>query len=152
MNKRIVFAIVAGVVAASCFAGYSLPDGFKNMSDRRRVCVKREIVVIGGVTNVVTHWERNGKPDWKMPAVETNAVRFLKGVKQNNAIENARQEAEVEAAPARAVKKAAKNAAKKDLKNLQKAIADLKKARDKSSDDMKAVYEPIIALLEAEVN
>lgn len=150
MKKLIV--VCAYGVALSCLAGYKLPDKYKKQNSNRRVCTAREVVVIDGVTNVVTHWQRAGRPDWILPAVETNTLKCLAGVKQNNAIENARQEAEAEAAPARAVKKAAKNAAKKDLKNLQKAIDDLKKARDKSSDEMKAVYEPLIGLLEAEIN
>lgn len=150
MNKAIL--ILSAVASLSAFAGWKPNEQFQRMNANRRICVGREIVVIGGVTNVITRWERNGKPDWKLPAVETNAIRRLEGAKQNNPIENARQEAEADAKPARAVKKAAKNAAKKDLKNLEKAIKDLKKARDKSSEEMQAVYDPIIGLLEAEIN
>lgn len=144
--------ILSAIVSLSAVAGWKPNDQFQKMVTNRRICVGREIVVIGGVTNVITHWERNGKPDWKLPAVETNAIRRLEGAKQNNPIENARQEAEAEAKPAREIKAATKNAAKKDLKNLQNALKDLKKARDKSSEAMQAVYDPIIGLLEAEIN
>ena len=144
--------ILSALACLSAVAVWKPAEQFQKMTANRRVCVGREIVVIGGGTNVITRWERNGKPDWKLPAVETNAIRRLEGVKQNNAIENARQEAEAEAKPAREIKAAAKNAAKKDLKNLQNAVKDLKKARDKSSEEMQAVYDPIIGLLEAEVN
>lgn len=150
--KAIAITALAAFAALTSTAGFDLPDGYKRMTSAKRVCVKREVIEIGGEKFRVTHWNRDGRPDWIKPPVETNSLAHVKGKKQNNAIENARQEAEADAAPARAVKKAAKNAAKKDLKNLQNAIKDLKKACDKSSDDMKAVYEPIIGLLEAEVN
>lgn len=41
----------------------------------------------------------------------------------------------------------AKNAAKKDAKNLEKAIKDLEKARDKSSEAMYDVYQSVIDIL-----
>lgn len=141
--KKVVFALVCAAVAAGAVAGWEPPANYKELAKARRVCVGRDLLVIGGVTNIVTRWQRAGRPDWVLPAAETNAVKVMRGKKQNNALEN-------EAAPTRAIKKAKKNAAKKDAKNLEKAIKDLKKARDKSSEAMQAVYDPIIGLLEAE--
>lgn len=141
--KKAFFAVVCAAVAAGAVAGWEAPKELKAMERSRRVCVGRDIVVIGGVTNIVTHWQRAGKPDWILPAAETNAVKVLRGKKQNNALEN-------DAETTKKIKNAKKNAAKKDAKNLEKAIKDLKKARDKSSEAMQAVYDPIIEILEAE--
>lgn len=137
--KKALFAIVC-LAATVATAAWKAQKGYDGMVNARRVCVGREIAVIGGVTNIITRWERAGKPDWIKPAVETNAVKVLRGKKQNNALEN-------EAKVAKEIKAAKKNAAKKDAKNLEKAIADLEKARSKSSAAMQAVYDPIIKLL-----
>ena len=143
MKKTI--AIVLSLASAVAVADFKLPDGYKKMTSAKRVCVKREVIEVGGQKMRVTYWNRDGKPDWILPPVETNALAHVKGKKQNNALEN-------DAKLSQDVKKAKKNAAKKDAKNLSKAIDDLKKARDKSSDAMKAVYDPIIEMLEAEDN
>lgn len=151
--KRIITLLTLALTFASAFAEDILPKAYNGMVKNRRVCVAREIIVINGVTNIVTHWERNGKPDWMKPAVETNAVKRIKGAKQNNAVENARHAAEVEAAPAREIKAAAKNASKKDAKTFEKAVKDLEKARDKSSsEEFKALYQHTIDLWYSEVN
>lgn len=141
--KRVFLAMVCAAMAASATADWEPPKGFTAQARARRVCVGRDIIVLDGVTNIVTRWQRAGKPDWILPPVETNAVKVLKGKKQNNALEN-------EAAITKAIKKAKKNVGKIEAKNLAKAIAVLKLARDKSSAAMKAVYDPIIAVLEAE--
>ena len=142
-------------LAFTCAAGAAdiLPKNYHGMVKHRRVCVARDIIVLNGVTNIVTHWQRNGKPDWLKPAVETNAIKRIKGIKQNNALENARQAAEVEAAPVREIKAAAKHAAKKDAKIFNKEIKSLEKARDKStSEAFKNLYQRTIDLWLSEVN
>lgn len=151
--KRIIMILTFALTFASVFAADILPNDYKGMTSKRRVCVKRERLVIGGVTNNVTYWHRDGRPDWIRPAVETNAVRQMKGAKQNNAIENARQAAEVEAAPSREIKAKAKKAAKKDAKTFEKAVKDLEKARDKSSsEEFKELYQRTLDLWKSEVN
>lgn len=65
-------------------AAYKLPEQWQKMVTNRRVCVKREVVD----GNVITYWERDGKPDWIKPAVETNELKRIRGKKMNNALQN----------------------------------------------------------------
>lgn len=151
--KKSLIMVVAAITAFVSFAKYELPKNYQEMTRKKRVCVSREIVVIGGVTNVVTHWQRDGRPDWILPSVETNTVRRMKGRKQNNAIENARKAADVDAESARKIKKAAKNVTKKDVKVFEKVVKNLGKALDKSSSqEFKDLYQMTIDLWMSEIN
>lgn len=62
----------------------SVAPGLKKMAQLRRVCVRREVVG----DNIIYYYERGGKPDTVMPAVETNKLKQIVGVKQNSPIQN----------------------------------------------------------------
>lgn len=55
---------------------------------------------------------------------------------------------EVDAKVAQKIEKSAAKAAKKDQKNFEKWIKDTKKARDKSSEDMREFYDSILEIAE----
>lgn len=52
----------------------------------RRIAVSRDTTTIPG--SVITTWYRNGKPDWKMPSVETNVLKKIVGSEQNNPLQH----------------------------------------------------------------
>lgn len=53
----------------------------------RRIAVSRDTTTIPG--SVITTWHRNGKPDVKLPSVETNVLKRIVGREQNNPLHNA---------------------------------------------------------------
>lgn len=81
MRRIVLFAALAAVALAY---GDTMGE-YKKYAESRRYCVSR--VVEGD--KVITTWHRNGKPDWILPAVETNALRVITGAAQNNPIQNA---------------------------------------------------------------
>lgn len=88
MKKNI--AIVCSLFAFyGAFAGL-FPKEWKDYSERRRICVKRDTQTLKGYC--ITHWERNGKPDWILPAVITNKVKVISGKRQNNPLQNRYEE------------------------------------------------------------
>lgn len=89
MRKTIALAAIA---LAALAHGDTMKE-YKKYAESRRYCVSR--VVEGD--KVITTWHRNGKPDWILPAVETNALRVITGAAQNNPIQNALAEKTEEA-------------------------------------------------------
>lgn len=138
-----IFAFIFAAVAVSAAADSVIPKAMKKVSEATRYVHSRDFDTIPG--SVITTWYRDGRPDWKKPAVETNVVSIVTGRKVFNPLED-------EVQPLRRMKEAKKNAAKKDAKNLEKLIADAKKARDKSSESMYELYDSIIVILEEAQN
>ena len=89
--------------------------------------------------------QRNGKPDWKMPAVTTNELKKVVGAEQDNPLQ-------ADAKKAQKVEKAAAKAKKKDSKNFSKWVSDTEKAKSKSSKDMAEFYDSILELAHAYEN
>lgn len=137
MNRFVLFALCA-VAFGMAFGNDVVPKGWQGYVKARRVCVSRDTETLPGY--VITKWQRDGKPDWILPAVETNAVKKIKGKVQNNPLQG-------DAEKTKKIRAAKKNAAKKDAKNLEKAIKDLVKARDKSSEAMRDMYQSVIDIL-----
>lgn len=87
--KKILTIVCALFAVASAFAGL-FPEEWKDYSEGRRICVKRDTQTLKGYC--ITHWERNGKPDWILPAVITNEVKVISGKRQNNPLQNRYEE------------------------------------------------------------
>lgn len=136
--KRIVLFALCAVAFGMAFGKDVLPKGWNGYVQKRRVCVSRDTETLPGY--VITTWQRDGKPDWILPPVETNKVKKLKGQVQFNPLQS-------DAEKTKKIRAAKKNAGKKDAKNLEKAIKDLEKARDKSSEAMHDVYQSVIDIL-----
>lgn len=139
-----ILAIALALVSVITLADWKAPDGYRKMTHAKRVCVKRDTETLKGY--VITYWQRDGKPDWILPPVETNALKHLKGKEQYNPLQN-------DAETLREISKTAAKAAKKDLKTFQNACKDIEKARDKTSDaDFKAMYQKTLDIWTAQVN
>ena len=135
MHKLITIIILSAAVTASADVLDKKARAFFN---NRRICVKRDTTTKPGY--VITHWERNGRPDTKAPAVVTNQLFDVLGKKQENPLEN-------ELKPLRKMEKARKKAWKKDKKNLEKLIDNMEKARKKSSAEMADLYTSMLEIL-----
>lgn len=107
----------------------------------RRRAVKRERITIG--TN--EYWVVTYMKGAKLDCVKTNLAYKIEGKPQTNPMEEGYMKTE-------RIRKAKKNAEKKDTKNLEKAIKDLEKARDKSSESMREVYDSVLNILEEKSN
>ena len=92
MKKAMLLACAA--FAASCaICGAPIREDYKEFADARRYVVSR---VVDG-DKVITMWHRNGRPDWILPAVETNALKHIAGVQQNNPLQDALERIRAEA-------------------------------------------------------
>jgi len=132
-----LFAIIVTALAVNASADV-IDSRARNFMNSRRICVRRDCTTLPGYC--IEYWERNGKPDTKLPAVVTNKLYAVAGEKQNNPLEN-------EVQPLRNVKKAAKKA----QKNLEKVVKTIEKARDKSStDEERALYQSLLDILNVE--
>ena len=111
----------------------------KNFFHNRRIAVSRDTETLPGY--VITHWERNGKPDTKGPAVTTNKISTVVGKAQANPLWD-------DAQKMREIKKSSKKAQKyreKILKTIQKAI-------DKADDaDEVEFYQMLIRIINNEL-
>lgn len=134
--------------AAFALADINLPKDYQTLAKTRRYCVSRDTTTLEGY--VITTWHRDGRPDWVLPSVETNALRRVHGKKQNNPAEVELADAKVKDEKADKVLKAQEKAAEKDAKELSKLIDDVKKKRDKSSEAMAELYSAVLQLLGAE--
>ena len=63
----------------------------RQYSEAKRYVVARDFDTVPG--HVITTWYRNGRPDWKMPAVETQKVERVVGRRIESAFEKARDAA-----------------------------------------------------------
>lgn len=88
-------AVLIACAASAAFAAFGSPirEDYKEFADARRYVVSR--VVENG--KVITTWHRNGRPDWILPAVETNALKHIAGVQQNNPLQDALERVRAEA-------------------------------------------------------
>ena len=87
---KIILTIVCAIFAVASALASVLPKEWKAYSEGRRICVKRDTQTLKGY--VITYWERNGKPDWILPAVITNEVKVISGKRQNNPLQNLYEE------------------------------------------------------------
>ena len=81
---KIVY-IAACVMALAAAGAEKAREEYVRFAEARRYVVSR--VVEDG--KVITTWHRNGRPDWILPAVETNALKHIAGVQQNNPLQDA---------------------------------------------------------------
>lgn len=146
MKKTLALFALAACAALTSLADWKPPKDYQKMTKGRRVCVKVETITLDGKKHWVKYYQRDGKPDWIRPPVETNAVKNLEGKEQYNPLQH-------DAETLREISKTAAKAAKKDLKTFQNACKDIEKARDKSSDaDFKAMYQKTLDIWRAQVN
>jgi len=82
MKRIIILAILAVFSAHADVMDKRQRAFFEN----RRICVRRDTTTIPG--SVISYYERNGRPDWKMPAVTTNVLKKIVGAEQNNPLQN----------------------------------------------------------------
>ena len=147
--KKTLVIIAAAFCALAVSAkdkGGILPDGYQKFTKAKRVCVGREIVEIGGVKKVITRWNRDGRPDWILQAVETNDLRKLRGVEQFNPLQK-------DAETLRDFKKLAEKASEKNSKIFEIECKILEKARDKSaSQELKNLYQLTLDIWRSKVN
>jgi len=99
MVRNTLFMLLA---LAALVASADAVSELRRYSTSKRYVAARDFTTIPG--SVITYWYRDGQPDWKMPAVETNVLTIITGRKIDNAIEVARDNA---------------------IKDLEKANADL---------------------------
>jgi len=74
------------LLSATALAGLNLPKAYQEYSTARRYVVSRDTKTLDGY--IITTWYRDGRPDWILPAVETNRVKHIQGKTQNNPIQN----------------------------------------------------------------
>ena len=144
--RKTLFAILAVSILGSAPAvqnGAPLQGAReKRFFENRRICVKRDTTTLPGY--VITHWERNGKPDTKAPAVVTNRLQKIVGAEQKNPVQERAERAEADAKPLHDLKKAAKRTSK----NFDKIMKDLEKAKKKADDaDELAFYERLAEIV-----
>ena len=135
MGMRILLAIVF-CASAACAA---VPNILRVQSRSVRVARTRDYTTIPG--KVIVGYERDGRPDWIKPAVETQDVAIVTGVKVNTAMEDALEAAEPDHQLAQKLSKSAKRLGK----DIEKVVKTLEKGRDKASGDEREAY---VALLE----
>ncbi len=136
---RILLTIIVLGLALGLNAKEVLSKKQKNFFHNRRIAVSRDTETLPGY--VITHWERNGKPDTKGAAVTTNKITTVVGKEQANPLWD-------DAHKMRDLRKSSKKAQKhreKILKNIQKAI-------DKA-DDAEEVefYQMLIRIINNEL-
>jgi len=90
MIRKHILLFTLSLVAASLLADDSALQKYLTYASSRRYCVSR--VVQDG--KIITTWHRDGRPDWILPAVETNALRTITGAPQNNPLQNQIQKLE----------------------------------------------------------
>lgn len=137
MSKHLL-SILAVVLCGIAFADFTPAE--KAFMNRRRA-VKRERITIGTNEYWVVTYMKGAKPD----GVKTNLAHKIEGIPQTNPMEEGYKKTE-------RIRKAKKNAEKKDAKNLEKLIDDAKKAKSKSSESMREVYDSVLDILEEKSN
>lgn len=111
----------------------------KNFFHNRRIAVSRDTETLPGY--VITHWERNGKPDTKGAAVTTNRISTVVGKAQANPLWD-------DAQKMRDVKKLSK----KTQKHREKILKTIQKAIDKADDaDEVEFYQMLIRIINNEL-
>lgn len=107
----------------------------KNFFHNRRIAVSRDTETLPGY--VITHWERNGKPDTKGAAVTTNKISTVVGKAQANPLWD-------DVKKMRDIKKSSKKA----QKHRDKIIKTIQKAIDKADNaDEVEFYQQLINLI-----
>lgn len=95
--KKVLYIVACGALTLAAFGakknGSPIREDYKEFADARRYVVSR--VVENG--KVITTWHRNGRPDWILPAVETNNLKHIAGVQQNNPIQDMLERVRAEA-------------------------------------------------------
>ena len=135
MNKLITLILVALSVTALAKNADFLSKDARNALKKVHA-TRRELIVIDGKR----YWVIDYAVGAKYSHTRTNLVEDVFGKYQTNPLED-------DANATDRIRKAKKNAAKKDAKNLEKAIKDMEKARDKSSESMRDLYDSILAIL-----
>lgn len=146
--KRLTLAMAAIAVLAAFGLTDTERQYLRNLAQRPR-CESRNMVVIGGVTNIVETWRRGGC-EWK----QTNAVRRIIGKTQTNTFEQRLAELRDIAAQwhdrwTQATNRAEITAAK--IARIEAFKAWLVEQRDKATfPTTEALYQAIIDELEEE--
>lgn len=138
MGMRILLAIVF----CASVAGAAVPNILRVQSRSVRVAKTRDYTTIPG--KVIVGYERDGRPDWIKPAVETQDVTVVTGVKVNTAMEDALAEAEPDH---QLIVKLAKSSKRLD-KDISKVIKTLEKGRDKASGDEREAYVTLLEIID----
>lgn len=138
MGMRILLAIVF-CASAACAA---VPNILRVQSRSVRVAKTRDYTTIPG--KVIVGYERDGRPDWIKPAVETQDVTVVTGVKVNTAMEDALEAAEPDHLLAKKLSKSAKRLGK----DIEKVVKTLEKGRDKASGDEKDAYDTLLEIID----
>lgn len=111
----------------------------KNFFHNRRIAVSRDTETLPSY--VITHWERNGKPDTKGAAVTTNKISTVVGKAQANPLWD-------DAQKMRDVKKLSK----KTQKHREKILKTIQKAIDKADNaDELEFYQMLIRIINNEL-
>lgn len=138
MGMRILLAIVF----CASVAGAAVPNILRVQSRSVRVAKTRDYTTIPG--KVIVGYERDGRPDWIKPAVETQDVTVVTGVKVNTAMEDALEAAEPDHLLAKKLSKSAKRLGK----DIEKVVKTLEKGRDKASGDEKDAYDTLLEIID----
>lgn len=138
MGMRILLAIVFCASAA----GAAIPNILRVQSRSVRVAKTRDYTTIPG--KVIIRYERDGRPDWIKPAVETQDVAIVTGVKVNTAMEDALAAAE----PSHQLLKKLGKSAKRLDKDIAKVVKTLEKGRDKAAGDEKDAYDTLLEIID----
>lgn len=146
MKKTLALFALASCAALTSLADWKPPKDYQKMTKGKRVCVKVETITIDGKKHWVKYYQRDGRPDWIRPPVETNAVKNLEGKEQYNPLQHDAEEL-------RDIENLAAKASKKDSKTFEKECKNLEKARDKSeSQEFKDLYQRTLDIWKAKVN
>lgn len=136
MNKLAALILVALSITALAKDTDFLPKDARNALKKVHA-TRRELIII----DEKKYWVVDYAVGAKYSHTRTNLVEDVFGKYQTNPLED-------DANATDRIRKAKKNAAKKDAKNLEKAIKNLEKARDKSSEAMRDLYDSVLAILE----
>lgn len=136
MKKTLVLFALAACAALTSLADWKPPKDYQKMTKGKRVCVKVETITLDGKKHWVKYYQRDGKPDWIRPPVETNAVKNLEGKEQYNPLQ-------ADAEDIRQLRKLGKKSTKsisKIVKEIDKAIKNAEDAAEKEYfEKLKAV-------------
>jgi len=150
---RTIFLITAAVAAFGLYADTPY-DRYAKYTKARRYCVSRTVTPDG--KNIVTVWHRDGKPDWILPSVETNAVKTITGKEQNNPLQDTIVKIDAEIKRQLEMLLVASNRyvlAESKIANAKSGLSDKRaeyvEKRDKASlPTTKAIYQAFIDIID----
>ncbi len=138
---RTLSAAFCALLCASAAAD-ALNKEQRRFFENRRICVRRDTTTIPG--SVISHYERNGKPDTKAPAVVTNVLRSVVGAEQKNHLQSLAEQLRDAAERWQA-------AAEKRAERLDALRAYLVEQRDAAKlPTTRAIYQALIDMIDAD--